>query len=143
MKRSGIKRKRKPRMSEEDKLRRAEWFQAVVGKGACINCGRKRGVRIEGHHVVPKGVLKQYGVPAHAEIANEDQETLIWGVPAQDNGVPVCSECHERHTRPSGDSSRIPRHKLPASAIKWAEQRGLLTRIENEYPEGKNDSGNN
>lgn len=130
MKRSGIKRKPKAPLTKEQKTRRAAWFSEVTKGKSCIVCGRGRG-RIEGHHVVPKGVLKQYGLPA-SSLVQEDQEELIWGVNAWANGVPVCSTHHELHTRAI---QRIPRSKLPATALIWAQERGLLGRLENEYPE--------
>lgn len=92
---------------------RHEWGE---GLGPCVVCGT--GFRVQGHHAVPKRVLKWYGLDAS-----------LWDIR---NRVPVCRHDHESHeTR----ARPIPRGLLPVSVFEFADEVGLGWYIDRHYPE--------
>lgn len=124
MKRTAIRRKAKRAMSAAERRAAGEFFAAVVKGRVCVVCGddevmaRKRGTKLQAHHVLSQQQLRAHGL-----------EHLLW---AQDNGVPACEEpCHRRHT---SAVRRIPRAALPRAAIEFAAENDLMYLIERYYP---------
>ena len=134
MKRTRLRPKPKAPMTQEAKDLREAWFRGVTKGKGCANCGRPGGV-IEGHHIITKSFLKHY-----AKEIGEDPEQMCWGEEAQANGLPVCTSCHELHTRAIRP---ISRDKLPAAAIIWAHRWDLLWMIERTYPRGGTNGDSN
>lgn len=87
--------------------------------GKCLVCGHRA---VQAHHIVPLRTLFAQGEDVAQELGGD-----------QRNGMPVCKTCHERHEQAF---KRIPRSKLPAIAIEWAEAYGFAWYVEDRrvYP---------
>lgn len=92
------------------------WREQVTAKGCvmCAACPPSREVRaafgpdlrwIQGHHVIPKQVLKRTGLSA-----------FLWDVR---NGIGLCAYHHERHER---QREPVPFDLLPAAAFEFADE---------------------
>lgn len=121
----------KAAVAEQHRLALA-FERAVKAPKRCACCGRvARHPRIDldAHHVTPKETLKRLERERRLPPGS-----LVWD-PA--NGMPLCSDareqrCHARHTLAV---KRVPRSRVPAPALRFAEGLGLTHIIERHYPD--------
>lgn len=125
-----LRRRPKVGASTLDRQAAAAWKRTVCGpKARCLGCGSTQ--RLDAHHVVPQRAIKGF-VSAQrlpADEAHEELRRLLWNT---DNGIPLCRSCHEFHERAV---RRLPRERLPQTALAFARQLGPWAegRIEREY----------
>lgn len=130
MKRVAIKRKkRKPR---HDHAMVDEWYRGALtdnrerhkGRLTCDVTGTSLIGRpdFQVHHVIPKGWLwsRRWDF--------DDVQKVIWD---RRNAMVILTVRHDTHT---SAYDRIPRYHLPPAAFDFAEENGLLAKLEDEYP---------
>lgn len=123
----------RPKPSTNDPILSGAWFRAVVHrKAVCVVCGRKAR---QGHHVADQQWIRS--AARTLRLTDPQTQALLWDVR---NGAALCVTCHELHT--SG-AKRIPRRKLPASAILFVEDldrrlgtEQVMVKLERAYPLG-------
>lgn len=117
MKRSYIKRGRRPRRTAEEMVASAAWHLEVMraSDGRCVVTGEKAE---ECHHVLSQMALKKRGLHAH-----------LWDAR---NGIALTTRIHARHTT---RIAPIPLDLLPKPALEFARELGLEHLIERAYPE--------
>lgn len=100
-----------------------EWKTRVLASGGCAVHDDPMCCEfpMRAHHVVTQQSLRKHGL-----------KVLRWET---DNGLPVCEGAHRRH---HSGLLRIPRERLPAAAIRFAENAGLGYLIERYYPASEN-----
>lgn len=110
---------------------RERYWKMTVTKGGCVMCrhapvdAETRRVfayalrRIEGHHLLPKSMLKRLGHDSHAVLFDER------------NGCGLCEYHHARHTN---YRERVPRDLLPESVYDFAEEHRIGFMLDAEYP---------
>jgi hypothetical protein len=121
-------RSRAQRKLYDDTEMRTAWIRHVLaqapkdeqGKQVCPVCRRRpdRNNRLEGHHIVERQYLRKH-VRAQrlpAEQAARLLARLFWDVR---NGLPVCTRCHDKHTR---GKQRIPFALIDAKAHQFARE---------------------
>lgn len=105
-----MRRRRKP-----VEVIQADIWRAGIHRCRCVVCGTSRD--LDGHHAIPKRVLKRFGFRDHLlDIRNR---------------VPVCRDDHESH---ENRSQPIPRELLPDSVFEFAAELGLTWYLERHYP---------
>lgn len=123
MKRSELKSRGRRRVGADERaLKRAHW-EAAMGQGGCAMCpphpvGGAEFMRLEAHHVLSKSGLRTLGFPPEV-------------VHAPENALCVCRSHHAAHESYRG---RIPRSRLPAGTVAWAEGLGLGWLLDRCYP---------
>lgn len=116
LKRSPLVSRPKPRVATNVSDAPKLFWEAVCTGKPCAVCGVTQGKR-EAHHVTEAKLLKKLGL-----------HDLLW---APENGMPLCTVCHQRHTNAM---RRIPMAKVPIVALRFAESIGQLWRLERHYP---------
>lgn len=118
----------KKRAQKKDDAARVEAegsaFHAAIKGERCVVCGRTNdeawqatGYGHQAHHALPQRVLKRLGL-----------RHLLWD---PRNAVCCCTEpCHRRHT---DGHAKIPYEALPARALVFCGQFGLLVELRREY----------
>lgn len=92
-----------------------EWKRRVCIRGCVMehfHCGD-----LQAHHILTQQQLRKHGL-----------KHLLWDTR---NGLPLCDRAHDRH---HSAHERIPRDLLPAGALQFAEEVGLMHLIERYYP---------
>lgn len=126
---SWLRRRRKPAVSAKEKEAREAFGKATSAARCCV-CGRTRyqawrdGTKLDAHHVIPRERLKKVCSARRLPVTE-----VLWD---RRNRAWVCQQpCHANHT---SAHRRIPRSRLPASAIEFAKEYGLLYVIDRQYP---------
>lgn len=105
-----------------------EWKRLVIfaSGGCCLahDDPSECELPLRAHHVITQQALRKHG------LAGFRWETR--------NGIPVCESGHRRH---HSGLERIPRERLPASAIAFADEVGLDWMIDRYYPSEENQLG--
>lgn len=96
--------------------------EAALENPVCANCGYS-GVFLEAHHCISKSFLRREGFPA--EVLYDPRNSLALCC------EPAPNRCHSRHELAV---RRIPRSVLPAEAFDFAEDCGLIWRLDRDYP---------
>jgi len=108
---------------------RAFFWHAAVIRGGCVMCrafppdAELRMARfsdfrrLEANHIIDKNFLKRHGLRAH-----------LWD---ERNGLCLCRYHHGRHT---SRIQPVPRRLLPLAAFSFAEDMGVLWRLDHDYP---------
>ncbi len=93
-------------------------------RNPCVECGVL--YNIEAHHIIAKQTIKK---TAKTEGWDWDREQeAIWD---NRNGIPLCSECHQRH---EVAFKRVSRSNVPDAAVEFAAELGLGHLIDRYYP---------
>jgi hypothetical protein len=117
-----------------DQLRLA-WHRHAVRNGceACRWFGEPCRGQVEGHHVVYQQHVKAHvnSLRLEAREAEIMMRALLWD---KRNAMGLCDRAHKwgQHKR----GRPIPRQLLPASALEFAAELGLLHKVERLYPPG-------
>lgn len=129
MKRTALKRSRKPQLKPETLTMARKWGEEAR-KRPCATCGFKQehgklGI-VQGHHVIDKDFLKREGV----------DESRWYDL---SNMLPLCSGpgtqgCHEAHEWSRRRVTRAVVFKHAPRAIVFAKQVNLIHRFDMEYP---------
>ena len=116
MKRTPLKSTRARRTASE-KTRSVAWWDAVMAstRGRCAVHPELWAE--DAHHVLPKASLRTRHIDPYADPRN---------------GMPLSRRVHAEHTNAK---RRILRGQLPAAALEYAEEVGLIHLIERYYPE--------
>lgn len=128
LKRTAMKRKPPTPLTPEQRQRRADWFAAVVPKGAvCAVCGKRGrpGNPLQGHHVAEQQVLER-----RAKDLGLDPEEVVWN---PDAGMPVHKGRHEQHTNAS---KRLPRSSVPGNCLAYLATLNLTSILDRKYADG-------
>lgn len=121
-------RRRRERVTVDIALQRRYWRTTAIS-GGCVMCQAfpvaaadrvtfaADLARMEGHHVVPKQLVKREGFPGR-----------VWDVR---NGMGLCGYHHARH---ENYVQRIPRDLVSNDAFEFADELGLDWAIDKDYP---------
>lgn len=117
----------------------AHYWKMSVCRGGCVMCeafpvgdelyGIRRALLcvVEAHHVIPKHILvdERLMVRKSRAIASLSVEY------DERNGVGLCTYHHGRHT---DWVQRMPRSLVPEETFEFADEHGILHRLDREYP---------
>jgi hypothetical protein len=133
MKRSRGPKRRWKAMTPAEKAAKADFWNAVAIRCgfACVRSYDRDHEcvgELDAHHIIPKQLLKGHALTLTAE----ERIAIVWD---SRNGVLVCRE--GLHGNLTNKADRLREREVPACAVAFAEDNGLMWALEREVPEVK------
>lgn len=129
LKRTPMKRWRKPKRTAREALLSQAWFEAVVTRAgsALIAAGEQGAIVIQAHHVIPQQVLRR-----RARELGLAEATLVWDKRV---GVRVSDRRHQRHHSGHEPIRRAELdERLLGGILEFAREYGLEEWFDRHYP---------